>query len=42
MNIIVENVKDIENVSKDWKLSVQDRRDLLKSCSRILDLNNEK
>jgi len=37
----VDNLKDIENISKDWKLSVQERRDLYKTCARILDENNE-
>jgi hypothetical protein len=41
ISIIVDNLKDIENISKDWKLSVQERRDLYKTCARILDENNE-
>lgn len=41
LTIIVNNVKKVEEISKEWNLSVQDRRELYKSCSHILDKNNE-
>lgn len=41
LKIIVENLKKIEELSKDWKLSLEERRDLLKSCAAALDRNNE-
>lgn len=41
LKIIVENLKKIEEISKDWKLTLDERRDLLKSCALALDRNNE-
>jgi hypothetical protein len=41
LGIIINNVKNVETLSKEWNLSQQDRRELYKSCSHILDKNNE-
>ena len=41
LKIIVENLKKIEEISQDWKLSTEERRVLLKSCAHALDRNNE-
>jgi hypothetical protein len=36
-----ENVKNIENVSKDWKLTKDERRALYKICAKALDEGNQ-
>lgn len=41
LSIIVNNVNKVEEISKEWNLNKQDKRDLFKSCSHILDKNNE-
>lgn len=41
LKIIVENLKNIEQVSQEWKLSLDEKRQLLKSCAVALDKNNE-
>ena len=41
LKIIVENLKKIEEISKDWAMSVEERRDLFRSCALTLDRNNE-
>ena len=41
LKIIVENLKNIESIAKEWKLSLEQRRDLYKSCAHALDRNNE-
>lgn len=41
LKIIVENVKKIEEISAEWALSVEERRELYRSSSLILDKNNE-
>ncbi len=41
LKIIVENVKNIEEISKDWELSLEERRQLYRACAQTLDKNNE-
>ena len=41
LKIIVENLKKVEEISKEWTMSLDERRDLYRSCAVILDRNNE-
>jgi hypothetical protein len=41
LKIIVENLKKVEEISKEWAMSIDERRDLYRSCAVILDRNNE-
>jgi len=41
LKIIVENLKKIEEISKEWALSLDERKDLFRSCALSLDRNNE-
>ena len=41
LSTILDNVKNVEQVSKEWTLSPQERRHLYKACSRVLDEVNE-
>eukprot|EP00347_Sterkiella_histriomuscorum_P023152 403335751 len=41
LKIIVDNLKNIESISKEWKLSLEQRRQLLRSCAHALDKNEE-
>jgi hypothetical protein len=41
LNIIINNVQKIEEISKDWSLSIEDRRQLYKACSHTLDDFND-
>jgi len=38
---MVNNIKSIEEISKDWKLTTEERRHLFKTCARVLDESNE-
>lgn len=41
LKIIVENLKKIEEISRDWAMSLDERRSLYRSCALTLDRNNE-
>lgn len=41
LKIIVENVKKIEEISKDWNMSIEERKELYRSSAITLDKNNE-
>ena len=41
IKIIVENLKKVEEISKEWNMSLDERRELLRSCAITLDRNNE-
>jgi hypothetical protein len=41
LKIIVDNVKNIEEISHDWAMTVEEKRELFKSCATALDRNNE-
>jgi len=41
ITIVIENLKKIEEISNDWELSIEDRRNLFKTCGNILNKNNE-
>lgn len=41
LKIIVENVKNVEEKSRDWALSLDERRELYRSAAITLDRNNE-
>lgn len=41
IKIIVENLKKIEEISKEWDLSLDERKELYKSCAKTLDKANE-
>jgi hypothetical protein len=41
LKIIVENVKKVEEISGEWALSVEERRELYRSAAITLDRNGE-
>jgi len=41
LKIIVENLKKIEEISAEWVMSVEERRELYRSCAASLDRNNQ-
>jgi hypothetical protein len=41
LKIVVENLKKVEEISRDWALSLEERRNLYRSCALTLDRNNE-
>jgi hypothetical protein len=41
IKIIIENLKNIEDISKEWALSVEERRQIYRSCAHSLDKSNE-
>lgn len=41
IKIIIENLKKIEEISREWAMSGEERRQLFRSCALALDRNNE-
>jgi len=41
LKIIVENLKKVEEISREWAMSLDERRELYRSCAVTLDRNNE-
>ena len=41
LKIIVENVKKVEEISKEWNMSIDERKELYRSSALSLDKNNE-
>lgn len=41
LSIMVSNVRDVVQVSKDWRISMEERLDLYKLCAQVLEDNNE-
>jgi hypothetical protein len=41
IKIIVENLKKIEEISKEWAMSNDERKELYKQCAITLDRNDE-
>lgn len=41
LKIIIENLKKIEEISSEWAMSQQERRELYRSCAVALDKNDE-
>ena len=41
LKIIIENVKKIEEISKDWAMSVDERKELYRECAVTLDKRDE-
>jgi hypothetical protein len=39
LKIIVENVKKVEEISREWAMSIDERRDLYRSAAITLDRN---
>lgn len=38
---VLSNLKEIDTISEQWKISEQERRDLYFTCADILDRHNE-
>ncbi len=41
LKIIIDNLKQVITISKDWKMSVDERRELYRACAIALDRNQE-
>ena len=41
LKIVVENLKKVEEISREWALSLEERRTLYRACALALDRNNE-
>jgi hypothetical protein len=41
LKIIVENLKKIEEISKDWAMSIDERKELYRECAITLDGKDE-
>jgi hypothetical protein len=41
LKIINENLANIEQLSKEWKMKLDTRRTLYRNCAHALDKNNE-
>lgn len=41
LKIIVENVKKVEEISREWGMSIDERRELYRSAALTLDKNGE-
>lgn len=41
LKIIIEQVKKVEEISKEWNMTVQERRELYRAAAASLDKNNE-
>jgi hypothetical protein len=41
LKIIVENLKKVEEISAEWQLTEDERKELYRSCAIVLDKNNE-
>jgi hypothetical protein len=41
IKIVIENLKKIEDISKDWAMSVEERKELFRECAVTLDKKDE-